>query len=220
MQDIIVVGAGTAVIVKMLHAINKHSPEWNLLGFVDDDENKWGTDFYGYPVLGGLEELKKSYSGTKVLCFIYGGDIWTRLSVLGRLDAMRVKYATLIYPGIDFEAVKIGHDCVVQGGCWLQTDVTLGNHSTVGLGSIVGHDVIIDDYAWVGPRVTILGRVHIMKGATLGAGSIIKSDLTVGEYSLVGMGSVVTSNVPNNVTVLGYPARVMARGEHWKRHPF
>ena len=46
MKDLIIVGAGTSIIVKLLHEINRFSPEWNFIGFVDDDKSKWGTDFF------------------------------------------------------------------------------------------------------------------------------------------------------------------------------
>jgi len=219
MQDLVIIGAGTAVIVKMLHAINKHSPQWNLLGFVDDDEKKWGTDFYGYPVLGGFEELKK-LCNTKVLCNIYGGDIWTRLKVLERLEPMDLEYASLIYPGVDLESASVGYGCVIMGGSWIQTDVTLGNHTCIGLNCTIGHDAVIDDYAWIGPGSTILGRVHIKEGATLGAGATIKGDITVGKYSLVGIGSVVIKDVLAKATVMGNPARVININNQSRRHPY
>lgn len=44
--------------------------------------------------------------------------------------------------------------------------------------------VIIDDYAWIGPNVTILPHVHINKGAVIGAGAVVTKD--VPPYTVVG----------------------------------
>jgi sugar O-acyltransferase (sialic acid O-acetyltransferase NeuD family) len=221
MKDLIVVGAGTSVIVKLIHAINQQAPQWNLLGFVDDDTDKWGKPFFGYPVLGGIDLLtSEQYGGALSLCFIYGSTIWTRMKVLRRLDAMGIQYATLVHPSVDLEFVTVGHDCVIQAGSWIQTNISIGNHCGVGLDCVIGHDVTIHDYAWLGPRVTVLGRVTVKGGATLGAGAVIKGDVTIGEYSLVGMGSVVISDVPANVTVMGNPARIINRNNQRRRHPY
>ncbi len=40
-----------------------------------------------------------------------------------------------------------------------------------------GGDVIIDDYAWIGSRATILPGVHIGKGAVIAAGAVVTKDV-------------------------------------------
>jgi len=47
------------------------------------------------------------------------------------------------------------------------------------------------------------------KGASIKAGAIILMGVTVGEYSVVGAGSVVNSDVPDNCLAAGAPARVI-----------
>lgn len=49
----------------------------------------------------------------------------------------------------------------------------------------------------------------VRRGATIGANCTIGCDLTVGEFAMVGMGSVVTRDVPDHALVLGNPARVV-----------
>ena len=53
-----------------------------------------------------------------------------------------------------------------------------------------GKDVLIDDYAWIGHRVTILPGVRI------------------GKYAIVGAGAVVTKDVPDYGIAVGNPAVV------------
>jgi acetyltransferase-like isoleucine patch superfamily enzyme len=47
----------------------------------------------------------------------------------------------------------------------------------------------------------------VREGATIGAQCTIGCDLTIGRFAMVGMGSVVTHNVPDFVIVAGNPAR-------------
>lgn len=63
----------------------------------------------------------------------------------------------------------------------------------------VARDIRVGNHVWLGLRSTVLG------GARIGDGSV------------VGLGSVVTGRVPNNVVVVGAPARVVRRDVAWER---
>ncbi len=54
-KPVVVVGAGTggAMLVKAL----EHSPDWKVVGVVDDDPNKWGLELFGCRVLGSTDQL-------------------------------------------------------------------------------------------------------------------------------------------------------------------
>jgi acetyltransferase-like isoleucine patch superfamily enzyme len=49
----------------------------------------------------------------------------------------------------------------------------------------------------------------VRRGATIGANCTIGCDLTIGEFAMVGMGAVVTRDVPAHALVVGNPARVI-----------
>jgi acetyltransferase-like isoleucine patch superfamily enzyme len=60
-------------------------------------------------------------------------------------------------------------------------------------------DIEIGDHVWLGTRVIVL------KGAKIGSGTI------------VGAGSIVAGNLPENVLALGTPARVIRENVVWTR---
>jgi len=49
----------------------------------------------------------------------------------------------------------------------------------------------------------------VQRGATIGAQATIGPGITLGRYCMVGMGSVVTKDVPPHALVVGSPARVI-----------
>lgn len=51
------------------------------------------------------------------------------------------------------------------------------------------------------------GKVHIRKNAHVGVNTIICKPVTIGENSIVGAGSVVTKDIPDNEVWAGSPAR-------------
>ncbi|WP_159611359.1 acyltransferase [Glutamicibacter sp. JC586] len=60
-------------------------------------------------------------------------------------------------------------------------------------------DFIVGNHVWIGAKATLLG------GAKIGDGSVI------------GFGSIVTKRIPNNVIVVGAPAKVVRQSIAWER---
>ena len=55
--------------------------------------------------------------------------------------------------------------------------------------------------------------IHIKEGAFIGAHSIILKGVTIGKHSVVGAGSVVTHDIPDNEIWAGNPAKFVKRIE-------
>lgn len=88
--------------------------------------------------------------------------------------------------------IIIDNDVYIGGGCKIyDTDF----HSVNYLERVVKHDIN-----------TKKAAVHIKEGAFIGAFSIILKGVTVGEKAVIGAGSVVTRNVPDNEVWAGNPA--------------
>ena len=56
-----------------------------------------------------------------------------------------------------------------------------------------------------------VGKVVIKRGAFIGAHSIILKGVTIGQYSIIGAGSVVTKDVPDNEIWAGNPAKFIRK---------
>jgi len=57
----------------------------------------------------------------------------------------------------------------------------------------------------------LLNRYILKKRAWIGINSTILPGVTIGENSIVGAGSVVTKDVPDNTIVAGNPAKFIKR---------
>lgn len=87
--------------------------------------------------------------------------------------------------------------------------------------------IYVGDYTMFGPNVTVATAGHpilpelreqgyqynapvkIGKNCWLGAGAIILPGITIGDNVVVGAGSVVTKDLPNNVIAVGNPCKIL-----------
>lgn len=69
--------------------------------------------------------------------------------------------------------------------------------------------VITNDHDPYQRQVILVKDVHIKKNAWIGANATILSGVTIGENAIVGAGSIVTKDVPDNAVVVGSPAKVI-----------
>ena len=60
----------------------------------------------------------------------------------------------------------------------------------------------------------IVKPVLIKEGAVINPGSIITAGVTIGKNSMVGVGSVVSKDIPDYSVAVGNPARVVKKIEH------
>ena len=111
---------------------------------------------------------------------------------------------------------EIGHyDTNIDVGCNILSGVKISNSVSIGKGciiyynSIIAHDCVIGDFVEISPSVNLLGRVEISNHTHIGASATVLPDIKIGKNSIIGAGSVVTKDVPDNVLVVGVPAKIV-----------
>ncbi len=63
--------------------------------------------------------------------------------------------------------------------------------------------------------------VHIGRNCWIGAGAIILPGVTIGDNTVIGAGSVVTNDIPENVVAFGNPCRIYRKiDEHDRKYYF
>jgi sugar O-acyltransferase (sialic acid O-acetyltransferase NeuD family) len=117
---------------------------------------------------------------------------------------------------VQLDDVELGVGAALCPFVTLTSNIRIGQHFHANLYSYVEHDCVIGDFVTFAPGVMCNGNVHIEDYVYIGAGAVIKqgspsSPLVIGRGAIVGMGAVVTKNVPPGVTVVGSPARPLIK---------
>lgn len=131
-------------------------------------------------------------------------------------DGTRIWAFTHILP----EAV-IGENCNINDHTFIENDVVIGNNVTVKSGVYIWDGARISDNVFIGPNVTFTNDLRprskqypneflktvLQEYSSIGANATIIAGNTIGKYAMVGAGSVVTTDIPNNTLWYGNPAK-------------
>jgi len=131
----------------------------------------------------------KMGEGVKIWHFTYIGD--------GAEIGDGTNIGSLVH--LDY-GVKIGRNCRIEGMAYIPPLTVIEDGVFVGPGVIFTNDPY--------PMSPKMVGVHVESGAVVCAGAVIKAGVRIGAKSVVGMGAIVTRDVPPETVVYGNPARV------------
>jgi UDP-2-acetamido-3-amino-2,3-dideoxy-glucuronate N-acetyltransferase len=100
---------------------------------------------------------------------------------------------------IDYN-VKIGNNTRIEGAVYISPLTVIGNNIFIGPGATFTND----PYP-MSPKRT---GVTVEDGAIIASRAVIKPGVTIGKSAVVGMGALVTKDVPAETVVIGNPARI------------
>jgi sugar O-acyltransferase (sialic acid O-acetyltransferase NeuD family) len=213
-RELVVVGAGGfgRETVEAVRALNACGAGWRLLGYLDDDPALAGTIIDGTPVLGGITELKSLPAALVVVCTGRPDNYASRPRIVQALDLPAERYATIVHPTASVSASsQVGPGSVLLAHTALTAAVSVGSHVAVMPHVTLTHDDVVADFATLASGARLGGGVRIGRGAYLGAGALVREGRTVGPWALVGMGAVVTTDIPAGQVWAGVPARYLRR---------
>ncbi|MCF8102152.1 MAG: acetyltransferase [Desulfarculaceae bacterium] len=179
--------------------------------FIDDDPLLSGKTINGLPVKS-FADLSREPDRSRLLV-ISVADPYLRKSLAQKCSRAGFGFTTavaansLIHPG----------NAIAPGGIFspfslVTKNISIGKHFHCNMFSFVAHDCVIGDYVTFAPRVSCNGWVKIEDFVYVGTGVVFHQGthdkpLVVGRGSILGMGSVITKDVPPGVLMMGNPAR-------------
>ncbi len=175
-------------------------------GFLDDDENLVGKFIQGIKIIGKVA-LAKEIDGFIVVAI---GDNYKRKEIVESLMFDDSKFATVIHPKATIGSnVEILPGSMILGGVVINTSTVIGRHTILNTSCSIDHHNRIGDFVHIAPGVHIGGTAEVGELSFIGLGTSVINNVKIGREVVIGAGSVIIRDVPDFVTVVGNPGRII-----------
>ncbi len=174
-----------------------YKPQASLI-FVDPCARA-GETLYGFAVLPEID-LEKHF-------YFLG---------IGNNQKRKEKYAEIGSPhliSIQSPRAVLGRDSHVAQGVFIGNFAHVGPQTSIGIntilnnGCIVEHEVTLGNHCHVAPRAVISGRCKIGDEVFIGVGAVIKDSISICSNVLIGAGALVVKNIAEPGVYIGCPAK-------------
>lgn len=171
-------------------------------GFID--ANPALQSLFGYPIYHRPEAVP---DGPQAAFAISIGSNSIRKHIA---DTNPLHYTSLVHPSAQLsQRLQMGEGAVVMAGVCVNSSTVIGRHVILNTLCSVDHDCVIGDYAHISPRAALGGNVHVGEGTQVGIGASVLPGIRIGKWCTIGAGAAIIRDVPDGVTVVGVPGRIV-----------
>jgi|SRR5699024_1015640 len=205
MNNLIIIGNGghSKVVQDIVKAQNKYSIYAVLDDAIEDTVINNDIIFSNIDFLNQLDKENFFY-------VIAIGNNQIRKKIVKKIDVSNERYATVIHPSaIISESSKISYGTLVMPKVVINANTLIGNHCIINTNATIEHDNKLESFVHVSPGTILSGRVKIGSETHLGSGTVVIPNINIGSESIIGAGTVITKDIPNNVTAVGVPAKII-----------
>lgn len=211
-KRIVIIGAGGMAreVASAVHAINRTTRQYELLGHVVSNLSCLGSRDVRDQVLGDYEWILAHRDSIDALAIGVGTpNLRLKLAAELRHLVPAVEWPAIIHPTaiIDTDSAQIAQGSFVGAGVTATVNITLEPFALCNFGCTIGHEARIGTGSVINPGAHISGGVVLGASVLVGCGAQILQYLLIGSGATIGAGAVVTRNVPDGATVVGIPAR-------------
>ncbi len=203
-RKVIILGAGN--FAEEILDVAKESGFHDIACFVEGiDREQCGKEIAGIPIIW-INELAKFDTSYSLICGIGSPK---RKNIIEQALQYKLEFINVIHPSARISStVQMGKGLIISAGTIVAAGGSLGNHVLINRAVLIGHHVSIGDFVTVSPGANIGGSSSVGEGTYIGMGAIVLDHISIGRNVIVGAGAVVTKDVPDNVQVMGIPARI------------
>lgn len=213
MSALLILGAGGHA--KVVAETALASSVASRIAFLDD---RWsGPDqlqnLLGWPVIGPLDKaLDPTFLDRFPAAAVAIGQSRPRLEWIEKLQHAGYALPVLIHPAAWLSpSAQVGPASVVFAQASVQAQASIGIGAILNTGCSVDHDVRLADGVHICPGSRLAGGVQVGTRSWLGIGSSVIQQVRIGADVTVGAGAAVVRDLPDGVTAVGVPARVLPK---------
>jgi sugar O-acyltransferase (sialic acid O-acetyltransferase NeuD family) len=187
--------------------------DWQVFGVIDEDPDCarrfLPEEGCTLPVLSSVED----YSPHPDEVFVPAlGDPHRKLVTAELIESRGGCFINLFHPtALIAPQAKLNNGIFCFANAVISVGAQVDDFVTLNVGAVVGHDAVIGRGCTLSPYSVVNGKARLERGVFIGThGSIIPKQVAH-EGSCIGAGSVAVGAVSAGITVMGVPARPVAK---------
>ncbi len=198
-------------VLEIAKRINKIENRWSEYIFIDDVNPKGKkNNIEMMPLL----DISKYHDISKVEIVIASGEPEFRSIMWEKSREMKIQPATFIHPSVHIpESASIGKGVTIFPNVYVACNTIIAENVILEPFVSIGEDTTIDSHSVISPFCFIGGKCSIGRQTYIGPSVPVRDRTIIGSYSIIGMGSVVLRDIPDEVIAIGNPARAMKKNE-------
>lgn len=202
----------------MVLSINENEKRWDEIIYIDDTPGKSGSLFMNKRIID-YQELGL-YDKKNVEIVIAMGEPQSRNAVYKKIIDDGYAATNLVYPGNRMPCeIQLGTGVVFQRNVQIPPFGKIGDNVLIRDSVFLGHNVSIGNNTVISPFSFVGGNTEIGANAYIAPHTSIRDRVTIGNGTIIGIGSVVTKNIPDFAVAYGNPCeikRINAGEKVWK----
>jgi sugar O-acyltransferase (sialic acid O-acetyltransferase NeuD family) len=165
----------------------------------------------GWPVIGPFSaaldpEVRLQFPAALVAI----GNAAVRLQWLPRLVAAGYELPIVVHlTAWVSPSARLGFGSVVFAQAAIQAQAVIGSGAILNTACSVDHDAQLGDGVHICPGAHVAGEVQVGDRSWIGIGASVIQQIRIGADVTVGAGAAVVRDLPDGVTAVGVPARVL-----------
>ncbi len=206
---VLIIGAGghAQVVADILMRAHEAGGPLEPVGYLDDNPSLYGQNLMGLPVLGSLTVLAQVSHDALVVGI---GDNSVRQSLFEWLQQQGERFIVARHPSaVIAPDVRIGPGSMICAGSVVNPGSIVEANVILNTGCTVDHHNHIGRHVHIAPGSHLGGEVTIGEGTLIGIGATVMPRRRIGAWSVVGASALVHEDLPDRVTVVGVPARIV-----------
>lgn len=197
---------------EILDVLEKNGTNDELFFYDDVSENIEAYLYNKYQIIRGIDELNDAKFFDKKFALGIGNPN-NREKLANKFKDLGWQLTSIISNKIILgnHNVSLGIGINLMHNVFISSGVFIGEGTLINTGAMIHHDVKIGNYCEISPKVCLTGNVAVGNKTFIGVGTNVIPKIRIGNNCIVGAGSIVTKDIPDNSLAMGVPARIIKR---------